>query len=108
MTDTTRIYRKCGETVMRRIAGETLLIPIRGRLADMQRIFALDSVAERIWESVDGRKDVAQIAGDIAANFDVEAGVAARDAETFLASLQAEGLVATAAQPDAQRAGGGE
>lgn len=105
MIDETRVYRKCGETVLRRIAGETLLIPIRGRLADMQRIFALDPVAERVWEHVDGKKGMGQIARRIQADFDVEAAVALRDIDAFIASLREEGLVEEVVVQSGDRAG---
>jgi hypothetical protein len=44
------VYRKKKDLVTREIAGETLIVPTRGNLADMQRIFALNGVAGFIWQ----------------------------------------------------------
>lgn len=93
MSDDTRIYRKRGQSVMRRVAGETLLVPIRGRLADMQRIFALDPVAAHVWDRIDGRSSVREIVDSIVARFDVDRGTASADLEVFIGTLSSEGLI---------------
>ncbi len=54
-------FKKKEEIVSREIAGETILVPIKGKLADMQRIFALDDVSEYIWQQLDGEKKVKDI-----------------------------------------------
>ncbi len=51
-------FKKKEEIVSREIAGETILVPIKGKLADMQRIFALENVSEYIWQQLDGEKKV--------------------------------------------------
>ena len=55
------IYRKKKNFVTREVAGETLIVPLRGKLADMQRIFALDAVAAFIWQNLDGQQDLDRI-----------------------------------------------
>ena len=41
---TGRRYRRQDDIVSRHIAGETILVPVTARLADMQRIYALNAV----------------------------------------------------------------
>ncbi len=65
-------YRKKENLLVRRIAGETLIVPIRGKLADMQRIFTLNPVAEFVWEQLDGRKDFDALRAAVVAGFDVD------------------------------------
>ena len=36
------IYKKTQEIIDRRVAGETILVPLRGKLVDMQQLFALN------------------------------------------------------------------
>jgi hypothetical protein len=75
------------------VAGESLLIPIRGRLADLQRIFALDPVAEHVWSRLDGVADLDAILRSVLDNFDVGEEQARRDIGEFVAALEAGGLV---------------
>ncbi len=91
------VYRKKGDTVARRIAGETLLVPIRGELANMQRIFTLNPVAEYIWQQLDGAHDLEQIQHALANEFEVDDNQAAADLHRFIAELVAADLVVEAA-----------
>ena len=88
-----RIYRVKGEVVARQIAGEELLVPIRGRLADLQRVFALDPVAAFIWKQMDGTRDLTAILKGVLDDFDVEEPRARKDLEMFVSQLEEAGLV---------------
>lgn len=87
------VYRVKGEVVTRQIAGEDLLIPIRGRLADMQRIFAMDPVAAHIWKQLDGVRTLEVILRSVVDTFDVEERRARSDCESFIRQLEESGLV---------------
>lgn len=88
------VYRKKENTVTRRIAGETLLIPIRSQVADMQNIFALthDS-AEYIWRRLDGKQNLEQIHQGIMDNFQVENQQSLSDLEEFITRLEDAGII---------------
>ena len=92
-----RIYRKRAEVVSRQIAGESLLIPIHGRLADMQKIFALDPVAECIWGQINGDRSLEEILRHILSVFDVAEEQARSDLAEFVAQLVEAGLIEEAA-----------
>lgn len=87
------VYRRKDDIVYRKVAGETILVPISGRLADMQRIFALNPVGEFIWNGIDGSRTLQQISEDIQSRFDVASEEANADLETFVAELLKEGLI---------------
>ena len=88
------IYCKKEESVTRRIADETLLIPIRSHLADMQNIFALESqVAEYIWQRLDGKRTLEEIHRGITTEFEVEKGHAGSDLQEFISQLLEAGLI---------------
>ena len=91
------------DVVPRNIAGETILVPVRGELAEMQEIFVLDEVAEVIWGMLDGRHTVDAICAAVVEQFEVEARTARTDLETFLSELAEVGLV-TVAEPTADPA----
>jgi len=88
------IYRKKENMVTRRIAGETLLVPIRSQVADMQNIFALThSSAEYIWQQLDGKQNLEQIHQGILDNFQVENQQALSDLQEFISQLLRAGII---------------
>jgi hypothetical protein len=87
------IYQKQENLVTRKIAGETLVVPISGDLANMQRIFTLDSVSESIWRQIDGKQDLEKICDRLLSTFDVEKEEAERDLKAFIAELREAGLI---------------
>jgi hypothetical protein len=75
------------EIISREIAGETILVPIRGKLVDLQRIFALNPVAAHIWQGLDGEKNLAEIRDSVLDVFEVERDRADADIQEFVAEL---------------------
>lgn len=90
------IYKKKKGLVTREIAGETLIVPLHGNLADMQRIFTLDSVAAFIWEHLDGEKSIDQICADVEAGFETGDRDVPADARHFIGELLEAGLIEAA------------
>ena len=86
-------YKRRDNVVFRRIAGETLLIPIRGTLADLQRVFVLEGAGEFIWQELDGSKTVEEIRDAVAGYFEVGVEEAGKDVEEFLAELNRRDLI---------------
>jgi hypothetical protein len=91
--DLDTVLRPKGESVRRQIAGETILVPIRGRTADMQSIFALNPTAAFIMERVDGCRTVGEILEETLGAFEVDRALALEHLEAFLACARANGLV---------------
>jgi hypothetical protein len=89
-------YRKKPNVVKRRIAGETLLIPIRGELVNMEILFALDPTAEFIWDRIEADRALDRILLDVVDAFDVERDTARSDMGAFIAELQEAGVIAPA------------
>ncbi len=87
-----RVLRLDDRLVSRTIVGETILVPIRGKLADLQRIFALDPVAEFIWKKLDGTKTLSEIRDEVVTAFQVDFEQAGEDLLEFVDSLVKEGL----------------
>src|SRR5471032_2702760 len=86
-TDDTRSF------VTRQIAGETLIMPVAGRVVDLESIFVLNEVASRIWQLVGSPTTADRIAEVVAREFDVSAERAAGDVAEFLGALDARGLI---------------
>lgn len=91
-----RVYRKRKDVVSRSIAGEKILVPIRQELADMQRIFSLNSVADCLWEEIDGSKTVKELISNVLDRFDAESEAAETDVNSFLEDLLEADLIEVA------------
>ncbi len=89
-----RPYRRSDDVVTRRIAGECLLVPIRGEVADLQRIFVLNPVGERIWESLAEDRRFDAICDIVQEGFEIDRLTLERDVAEFLAELEKAGLAA--------------
>jgi hypothetical protein len=89
----TATYCKNDSTIARQIAGETILVPIRGDLAGLQRLFAVDAVGEHIWQQLDAEQTVEQLCESVQAHFDVGPDQAQVDVKEFVAELVQAGLV---------------
>jgi methyltransferase-like protein len=87
------IFKKREEIVTREIAGETILVPIRGRLADMQNIFSLNPVAYYIWRQMNGEKSVDEIGREILENYDMGKEEVDKDLQEFIKDLLKEDLI---------------
>jgi hypothetical protein len=81
------IYKQDETVVARDIVGETILVPIRGKLADLQRIFALNEVGAYIWSKLDGESTLESICDDLQMEFDVSRELAERDMSEFIDEL---------------------
>jgi hypothetical protein len=74
--------------VYRRIADECLLVPIRQKVADLQYIYVLSPVANRIWELLDGRRTLAEVRDQLLEEFEVGPQELEQDLQEFIAQLQ--------------------
>jgi hypothetical protein len=84
-------FRHAEKLAWRDVAGEVILIhPARALM------YPLNPAASRIWSRLDGRRDAAAIAGEIAAAFAVDEAQALRDVLSFLGDLAEAGLVVEA------------
>jgi len=86
-------YTRDDGVVARTVAGEHLLVPIRGRLADLQRVFAVNAVGQAVWEALAHGATLEELVAAVGERFEVGAGGVRSDIEAFLAEMQSAGLV---------------
>lgn len=79
--------------VTRRIAGETLIVPVTGHVMNLESIYVVNEVASRIWELLQSPTSIERIARTLADEFAVSPDRASEDVAEFLASLSDRGLV---------------
>ena len=85
--------RPSPDVVLRTIADETFVLPVRGQLARTTDIFVLSEVGRFVWELADGTRDLAAIARLVAREFEVSEEQAHTDVEHFVNQLRDYGLV---------------
>lgn len=88
-----KVYQRNGEFVTREIAGEILMIPIRGPLASPQKIFVLNEVADFILSQIDGVRSVREIRAGVRDRFEAGEETVAADMDGFLSEMLAEKII---------------
>jgi hypothetical protein len=88
-----KIFIRNRDVVSRKIAGELFLVPVKGKMADMENIFTLTAVAEYIWDRLDGQKSLNEILNNVVDRFDVEHEQAESDIREFIMELIGAGLI---------------
>jgi hypothetical protein len=82
------VYRKSPNVVFRQIGEEALLIPVVNDVGDLSNIYNLNEVGTRIWEFIDGEKDVMEICNMIAGEYEAPMGVVIDDTTEFISDLK--------------------
>ena len=104
MTNATETFSKNGEFAFRVVAGEAVLVPIRGGVGELGSIFTLNEVGAEIWRLIDGARSTDDIAQAVCEQFEVALEQATRDVRSFLKRLLDRGLVT--AVPNKERTSG--
>lgn len=87
-------YVRDRSIVSREIAGETILVPIRQNVGDLESIYTLNETGARIWSLLDGERSVGEIRDAIVDEYEVILKDAERDVLELLAQLESVGAVA--------------
>ena len=86
-------FAKDKDLVTRDVAGEEIIVPIKGHVGDLEGVFTLNEVGSMIWQLIDGQTTARQIMEAVRNEYDVEAPEAEKDVVDFLRSLENAGLV---------------
>jgi hypothetical protein len=87
------IYRCCEDLVTREIVGETIIVPISGKLANMQQIYTLNDTGDYVWKRFDGQTTLQSIRDGITEEFDIDGDTAWKDLEELVTDLVAAELI---------------
>jgi len=79
--------------VQRTIAGETILVPVRGGIADVMNLYVLNPTALALWELLETPRTLEELAEHLTRSTDGEAGEVQRDCREFLQRMEELGLV---------------
>ncbi|MDD5595208.1 MAG: PqqD family protein [Candidatus Omnitrophica bacterium] len=75
-----KIYVPSQDVVARQVQGEFIIIPITSGIGDLEdEIFTLNETGRAIWDRLDGKKNLKQVAKDLSADFDAESNAIEKD-----------------------------
>lgn len=86
--DLNKIYKASEEVVAREIAGEFILVPLSGGIAEMNEdIFTLNETGKAIWDKLDGKKTLQEISEELNSEFSSSSEELTEDLLGFTAAL---------------------
>src|SRR5216684_194779 len=92
-TDGPRIFVRSRSVVSRRVSGETLIVPVRGKVGDLASIYRFNEVASLIWQWLEMPRDVSDLVSAVEREYDVDPQQAQQDVSKFLNEMLSVGLV---------------
>jgi hypothetical protein len=91
-----RVFAHRGEFALRQVGTESILVPVRNHVGDLDSVYVFTAVAARIWSLIDGTRDVDSIVATICGEYDAEPDVVRADLEELLGSLEGAALIGAA------------
>lgn len=80
-------FERISTIVTRRVAGETILVPIVPQMDQDPALYTLDEVAAYLWDLLDGRHTGRDLAAALTDRYQVSIEQAGADIRTFLEQL---------------------
>jgi hypothetical protein len=84
-------WERAGSVIARRVAGETVLVPLAVRASDPEfksaRLYVLNETGAFLWKLLDTPRSAGDLAQNLTREFETAAGPAHSDVEAFLAAL---------------------
>jgi hypothetical protein len=84
---TTSIFMKNENVVFRQIGDESILIPVANEVGDLSNIYNLNEIGTKIWEYIDGERDVNEICRLITDEYDAPMDIVMNDTVEFINDL---------------------
>jgi hypothetical protein len=88
-----KCYTKNSDLVTRNVAGETIIVPVKNNVGDLNSIYTLNEIGTLIWDLIDGKNSVNQIVIVVHNAYEVTLERAKKDTIEFLNSLEVSGLI---------------
>jgi hypothetical protein len=71
MNDLTKCFLKESDFATRSILGETIIVPIKGGVGDLNSIYVLNELGTQIWELIDGQSSINRMIEEICKAYEV-------------------------------------
>lgn len=86
-------YVRNARVVSREVAGETLVVPIRGGVGDLDAIFSFNPVGSDLWTLLQDGTSIEEMVAWVAERYEVTRDQATADIEAFVTELSRSGLI---------------
>ncbi len=88
-----QLFVRSQSVVSRLVAGETLIVPVRGRVGDLASIYSFNGTGSLVWQMLDSPRTIGEVVEVVAQQFDVEHARAEQDVKRFVREMIAVCLV---------------
>ncbi len=79
--------------VSRVVGGETLIVPIRGKVGDLASIYSFNETGSLMWRRLETPRTLAELVADVAQEYNVEHHRVEQDVKQFVNDVLLVGLV---------------
>lgn len=93
LIEPTSIYRRSSDVVARQVGGESILVPIRHNVGNLDYVYTLNAVAARIWSLLDGTRTIDAVVSELCDEFDIDRDTALSDISTLVTDLTGASLI---------------
>jgi hypothetical protein len=90
-----QVFVRSRAVVSRVVAGETLIVPVRGKVGDLASIYSFNETGSLIWRLLDTPRMVQEVMSAVAEEYQVAAERVRQDVLRFLGEMRAAGLIET-------------
>jgi hypothetical protein len=88
----TELYVRANDVAARYVAGETLVLPVRGDIGGLARFYSLNRTGTAIWEALEKPKRLKDVCDVIDRKYDVGGETAEEDVVLFVREICSLGL----------------
>jgi hypothetical protein len=88
-----QVFVRSQSVVSRLVAGETLIVPVRGKVGDLASIYSFNETGSLIWQALESPKGLAELISAVEREYAVEHDQAERDVTQFLNDMLSVDLV---------------
>ena len=92
-TSDEQIFIRSQSVVSRVVAGETLIVPVRGKVGDLASIYSFNGTGSLIWKMLESPRTMSELVAAVANEFEVERARAEEDEKRFVREVLSVGLV---------------
>jgi hypothetical protein len=90
---TEQLFTRSRSVVSRVVAGETLIVPVRGKVGDLASIYSFNGTGSLVWQLLDAPRSLGDLIDAVARDYEVGQDRAQKDVTQFLNDMASVGLV---------------
>jgi coenzyme PQQ synthesis protein D (PqqD) len=88
-----QFFKRSRSVVSRVIGGETLIVPVRGKVGNLASIYSFSGTGSLIWQLLEAPRALTELAGAVQREYGVRQAQAQSDVTQFVAEMFSAGLI---------------